>query len=262
MKYRNIPRVHFHIHDYTVTFVDHVGNRNGTMTSWAVSLIVRLRKPLSRRLALQSRQSGYLFLSFSSPCFSLRFLLLSYFLRETLGLRFAFLERSKRLDSSHRREAPWPYPRVPRLHFHTGAARDAMPSSLPRRSDPRGFDSSLRWTATYQTRIHTAALRYPSGEPFSRSVSAGVMARSRSWDTLQRRRTWTSPSGFGILVTACYHQLFCLRPVHRSFTPISLVLVLSSFVLARAKRLQESFDARFQWAFVSRRHRDVSKHNT
>jgi len=85
MKYRNIPRVHFHIHDYTVTFVDHVGNRNGTMTSWAVSLIVRLRKPLSRRLALQSRQSGYLsssrshllvsrFVSSFSPIFSARLL--------------------------------------------------------------------------------------------------------------------------------------------------------------------------------------------
>lgn len=70
----------------------------------------------------------------------------SDFLRAALGLRFAFLECSKPLDSSHCREAPWPWPR---LHFHTGAVR--------------GVDSSPRWTATYRTRIHTTALRYPSG---------------------------------------------------------------------------------------------------
>jgi len=185
-RYRNVPRVHFHIHDR------------------AVMLVRRSRWSSQRHYDVPS---GFLNRQLPRRNFSLRSSLSpSDFLREALGLRFAFLECSKPLDSSHCREAPWPWPR---LHFHTGAVR--------------GVDSSPRWTATYRTRIHTTALRYPSG----RASFFRDRERPRRWGhgpfAVVRHPTKTadpSPSGLGTLVTARYHQLFrfaCL-PSARSFT--------------------------------------------
>lgn len=76
--------------------IDHARDRNGTTTSRAVSSNVKPRKSLPRHPTSHVERKEH---PSPSPIISLSLSLHG-------ALRFAFLERSKHFDSSHRREAP------------------------------------------------------------------------------------------------------------------------------------------------------------
>lgn len=162
-------------------------------------------------------------------------ILLPSYLPFSPELRFAFLERSKRLDSSHRQEAPWP---CPRLHFHTDAVHAVVVARLR-------FESAMNRDIP-NTHTHSG-IKISIGRAFFSRPS--TPARGHGPFTVVRhstkRRAWTGRLRRPPLVTVRY-QLFYLR--HRSFTPISPVFVPSPFVLSLAPTAPD-FDARFNGHF-------------